>query len=151
MEKSDIERILHLHNTAYEFLLWLNKRAGNEQEILSDQNLEKWRYAESCEAWVREMHGMIPQSLRPSVEDIPAFARLFSSFFQTSFYLVESAPTPAYDYFGDQSGYVKSGKRKLMAGAPSGKKSPKGKAKIKGYFKSLSKQMRAKAKKQKPL
>lgn len=130
MEKSDIERILHLQNAAYEFLLWLNKRAENEQAILSDQNLEKWRYAESCEAWVREMHGMIPQSLRPSLEDISAFARLFSSFFQTSFHLVESAPTPAYDYYGEQSGYVAGSKRKLMAGAPTGKKSAKGKAKI---------------------
>jgi hypothetical protein len=62
--------------------------------------------------------------------DIPAFARLFSSFLQTSFRLVESAPTTAYDYWGEESGWVGSGKRRLVAGAPGGKKSPKGKAKV---------------------
>ncbi len=42
MNKSEIERLLQLQNSAYELLLWLNKRAENEQEILSDSNLEKW-------------------------------------------------------------------------------------------------------------
>lgn len=130
MNREDIERILRLQNSAYELLLWLNKRAETEQEILSDQNLEKWRFGESCEAWVRDVRGMIPQALRPADDEIPAFARLFSSFFQTSFRLVESAPTVAYDYYGHESGYVGSGRRKLMAGAPSGKKTPKGKAKV---------------------
>ncbi len=130
MNKDDIERILRLQHSAYELLLWLNKRAEHEQEILSDHNLEKWRFAESCETWIRDVYGMIPQALRPSQDDIPAFARLFSSFFQTSFRLVESAPTRAYDNWGEESGWVGSGKRKLMPGAPSGKKSAKGKAKV---------------------
>lgn len=98
MNQNDIERLLRLQNSAYEFLLWLNKRADHEQELLSDQNLEKWRFAESCENWMRDVHGMIPIGIRPSVEDIPAFARLFSSFFLTSFRLIESAPTRAYNH-----------------------------------------------------
>jgi hypothetical protein len=115
MNKEDIERILHLQNSAYNFLLWLNKRSESEPEILSDQNIAKWRFAESCETWIRTVYGGIPQALRPPEEDIPAFAHLFSSFFQTSFRLHER------DY---------DGKRSLMAGPPSGKKSAKGKAKI---------------------
>lgn len=137
MDKSEIERILRLQNAAYELLLWLNKRAEQEQAILSDDNLEKWRFAESCEAWVREMHGMFPQALRPAPDEIPAFSRLFSSFFQTSFQLVESAPKVAYDYFGHESGYVGSGKRKLMPAAPGSKKSPKGKSKVKDTAREL--------------
>ncbi|HEX8549925.1 MAG TPA: hypothetical protein VF681_00080 [Abditibacteriaceae bacterium] len=130
MNRNDIERILRLQNSAYELLLWLNKRAENEQELLSDHNLEQWRHGESCENWVRETSGMIPQAIRPSQEDIPAFARLFSSFFLTSFRLTERAPVVSYDYYGHESGYVGSGKRRLMAGAPSGKKSAKGKVKV---------------------
>lgn len=130
MNREDIERLLRLQHSAYELLLWLNKRAETEQEILSDQNLDKWRVAESCEAWVRDVYGMIPTALRPAADEIPAFARLFSSFFQTSFRLVVSAPTRAYDDWGEDSGWVGSGKRKLMAGAPSGKKTHKGKEKV---------------------
>lgn len=130
MNHHDIERILRLQNAAYETLLWINKRAEQEQELLSDANLEKWRYAESCEAWVRDIHGMIPLAIRPTEDDIPAFARLFSSFFQTSFHLVESVPKRVYDYYGHESGWVGSGRRKLMPGAPGGRKTPKGKAKV---------------------
>lgn len=128
MNQDDIERILRLQNSAYELLLWLNKRAEDEQEILSDHNLEKWRFAASCETWVRSVHGTIPQALRPSQDDIPAFAHLFSSFFQTSFHLVESAPTRVYGHSDDESWWGGSGQRKLMPGAPGGKKSAKGKA-----------------------
>ena len=130
MQHAEIERILRLQNFAYEFLLWLNQRAEHEQQLLSDENLEKWRYSESCENWVRQIHGMIPLAIRPDEDDLPAFARLFSSFFQTSFHLVENAPRRGYDYYGDESGYVGSGHRRLMPGAPGGKKTPKGKAKI---------------------
>lgn len=130
MTREEIERVLRLQNAVYELLLWLNKRAENEPEILSDHNLEKWRYAQSCEIWVRETYGMIPQALRPDEAEIPLFASLFSSFFQTSFHVVESAPVRAYDSYGEEAGYVGSGQRKLMAGAPGGKKSSKGKAKI---------------------
>ncbi len=130
MNRAEIERLLRLQNSAYELLLWLNRRADNEQELLSDQNLEKWRHAESCEAWVRSAYGMIPLALRPSEEEIPAFAWLFSSFLQTSFRLVESTPKASYDNYGDKGGWVASGKRSLMAGAPGGKKSAKGKEKV---------------------
>ena len=129
MTKSDIERILRLQNSAYEFLLWLNKRAESDGEILSDHNLESWRFGESCEGWVRDRYGMIPQTLRPAQDDIPAFARLFSSFFQTSFRLVEAAPARVYGGWGEES-WGSSGKRKLMPGAPGGKKSAKGKIKV---------------------
>lgn len=130
MNREDIERILRLQNSAYELLLWLNKRAQNEQDILSDHNLEKWRFAESCEVWVRDIYGMIPLAIRPAEDEIPAFARLFTSFFQTSFRLVESAPTRAYDNWGEERGWTGNGKRKLLPGAPSGKKTPKGKERV---------------------
>jgi hypothetical protein len=136
MNKSDIERILKLKNSAYELLLWLNKRAETQNDILSDRNLEKWRFGESCEGWVRDFYDSIPLALRPAPADIPAFARLFSSFFQTSFRLVESAPSVDYSGYGGKI-YVGSGKRKLIAGAPGGKKSAKGKAKVSNSAREL--------------
>ncbi len=130
MNPTEIERLLQLQNSAYELLLWIDKRAYSEQSLLSDENQQKWRYAESCESWVRDIYGMIPQNLRPDDADIPAFARLFSAFFRTSFRVIENAPVTAYDYHGHESGFVAGANRKLMAGAPDGKKSSKAKAKI---------------------
>lgn len=127
MIKSQIERLLHLQNAAYETLLWINRRAEYEQELLSDENLAKWRYAETCEAWVRDIHGMIPSAVRPSEADIPAFAHLFSSFFQTSFRLVESSSKKVSDSWGEEY-WAENRKRKLMPGAVGEKKSTKGKA-----------------------
>jgi hypothetical protein len=136
MDKSAIERILKLKNSAYELLLWVNKQAEHQPEILSDRNLEKWRFGEGCESWVRDTYEMIPLSLRPTPADIPAFARLFSSFFQTSFRLVENAPTLDSNGYGSKI-YVGSGNRKLVAGSPSGKKSAKGKAKVSNSAREL--------------
>lgn len=130
MDKHEVESLLRLQKSAYEFLLWLDKRAETQQELLSDDNLEKWRFAQSCETWVRSIHGMIPQAIRPAQNEIPAFSRLFSSFFQTSFYITENAPVRSYDYYGHANGFVGSGKRKLMAGSPRGKTSSRGKSKV---------------------
>lgn len=130
MNKKDIERILWLQNAAYELLLWINKRAEQEQALLSDSNLEKWRYAESCENWVRDIYGMIPRDLRPDEVDVAAFARLFSAFFRTSFRVAENSPIKTYDDWGEERGHIGSGQRKLVAGAPDGKKSSKGRAKV---------------------
>ena len=129
MNKIEIERILNLQHGAYELLLWINKRAENEQSLLCDENLEKWRYAESCESWVREMQGMIPRDLRPAEADIPAFARLFSAFFRTSFRVVDNAFVSDGEIYGGNY-YYQSGQRRLMAGSPEAKKSSKGKARV---------------------
>lgn len=129
MNKTDIERILGLQHGAYELLLWLNKRAENEQALLCDENLEKWRYAESCEVWVRDMYGMIPRDLRPAESDIAAFSRLFSSFFRTSFRVVDNATVSDGGSYGDDY-YYQSGQRRLMASAPDGKRSSKGNARV---------------------
>ena len=130
MNREEIERILRWQKSAYQLLLWLNERARHDPQVLSDHNLERWRYAQSCGEWLREVQGMIPQALRPDEAEIPFFARLFSSFFQTSFRIIENAPTPAADYGGHDWGYVGSGQRALVAGAPGDKKSSKGKAKV---------------------
>jgi len=136
MNRDHIERILRLQNSAYQLLLWLNNRAEHEEDVLSDQNLEKWRHAETCELWMREVYGMIPTAIRPDEDEIAELARLFSSFLQTSFRLVESAPRRGYDYWGEQ-GWEGSGKRKLMPGAPGGKKTPKGREKVAGSAREL--------------
>lgn len=130
MTETEITRLLELQKSAYELLLWLNGRAQTDSTVLSDENLEKWRLADSCEVWISDIYGMIPTALRPLETEIPAFARLFSSFFQTSFRLAENTPTVGYGHWGDPTGYVGSGRRRLMAGSPEAKKTPKGKAKV---------------------
>ena len=136
MDRNQIEGVLRLQNAAYELLLWVNSRAEQDQDILSDRNLADWRFAEPCETWVRNHLGVMPTALRPSEPEIPAFARLFSSFFQTSFRLVESAPQRVYDDRGDET-WAGSGQRKLMPGAPGGKKSAKGKANVRNAVREL--------------
>lgn len=128
MNRTEIERILRLQKGAYEFLLWIDERAERDQSLLNDENLEKWRHGASCEEWVRHIHGSIPVAIRPETDEIPAFSRLFSSFFQTSFRISEGAPRREYRW--NEQLYITGGKRKLVAGAPGGKKSAKGKAKL---------------------
>ena len=130
LQRSAYELLLRLQRSAYELLLWINQRAASEQELLSGENLEKWRYARSCETWVRDIHGMIPTAIRPSEEEIPAFARLYSSFFQTSFRLAESTAVQLPEHRGSRWGWRQTGRRKLVAGAPGGKKTQGGKAKL---------------------
>ena len=128
MNESQIDTLLKLQKNAYEFLLWINQRAMDDQSILSDQNLEKWKSPATCEQWVRQVLGMIPASMRPTESELPSFSKLFGAFFQTSFHLVESSPVLTSDDWGEPI-WVSSGKRKLVAGAPGGKRTPKGKAK----------------------
>jgi len=130
MKNEAIDRLLRLQHAAYELLLWINERAELEQDLLGDVNLGKWRYAGSCEAWVRDIHGMIPLAIRPSEADIPAFARLYSSFFQTSFRLAESTAVQLPEHRGHPWGWRQTGRRKLVAGSPGGKKTQGGKTKL---------------------
>ena len=124
---SSITRVLELQRGAYGLLLWLGERAQNDNSILGDDNLEKWRAADSTQEWLRLFVGMMPADLRPQEADFSAFARLFSSFFSTSFHISETSNeriVPGY--------YWQERRRSLVAGAPStGKKSAKGKARVK--------------------
>ena len=128
MNESQIDTLLKLQNYAYEFLLWINQRAMDDPSILSDQNLEKWSSPATCEEWVRQVLGMIPASIRPAESELPAFSKLFRAFFHTSFRVVDKSSVRASNDWGDPI-WVSSRKRRLVAGPPGGKRTPKGKAK----------------------
>ena len=125
--------MLGLQKGVYELLLWLNQRAGDDETILRDENLEAWRFADSTEAWLRGFVGMMPADLRPVAADVPAFARLFSSFFSTSFQVSETTNVR----LGYQN-HKQEKRRSLVAVPPSlGAKSAKGKAKVKDDAREL--------------
>lgn len=74
-----------MQRKAYNLLLWLDEQARHQNDMLSDENVAAWKFANSCEDWVRRMIGIFPRDLRPEESDIPAFSHLMSSFFNTSF------------------------------------------------------------------
>ena len=85
MTKEELNRVLDLQNKAYSLLLWIDDQARHQPDLLSEENVQAWRFAASCEDWIRRMTGIFPHDLRPEESDIPAFAHLMSSFFNTSF------------------------------------------------------------------
>ncbi len=133
---ASIERVLHLQGSAYEFLLWLGQRAREDDSILRDENIEAWRFPDSTQVWLGGFVGMMPAHLRPEEGDAPAFSRLFSSFFSTSFQVSEKTNLTQND--GDGRYGWQEDRRSLVAAPPSlGKKSAKGKAKVKDDAREL--------------
>lgn len=126
MEVSQIEPVLHLHRQAYDLLLWVNKRAESNPDMLSDRNIQNWRFPDACSRWLRSAGGTFPHSLRLEERDIPVVANLFSSFFQTSFRLNPKAPVACLDDWGEPA-WEPGGRRKLVAGQPSRTKAAKAK------------------------
>jgi hypothetical protein len=87
MERKELERVLDLQQKAYELLLWISGQAKSNPSLLSQENIDKFRYADSCEEYVHHMKGIFPERLRPDEIDNSAFAHLLSSFFNTSFHV----------------------------------------------------------------
>jgi hypothetical protein len=102
-------------------LLWISDQAQQQPDLLSESNLEKLRYAQGCDEWVRHMMGIFPEKLRPQEADISAFAHLLSSFFNTSFHV---ATVNESDWSGRHSQYNTWVATKLVPGAPKSTKGP---------------------------
>lgn len=85
IDRTDISRLLALHSRAYDWLIFLVNEAKKDPDLLSPEVLEKIGKKKSCEQWVADKWTSIPEKMRPQKSDISGFARLFSSFFDTSF------------------------------------------------------------------
>jgi hypothetical protein len=121
MEKHQIERVLDLQQRAYNLLLWISDQARHQPDLLSEANLQKLRYAQGCDEWVRHMMGMFPENFRPGEADIGAFAHLLSSFFNTSFHVETKNES---NWSSRHSTYDTWVATKLVPGAPKSTKGP---------------------------
>lgn len=70
---------------AYGLLMWLNQEARSNPAMLSAEAVEQMASAESCVSWINHHLNSLPREFWPEPSELMPFARLFSSFFATSF------------------------------------------------------------------
>lgn len=81
---SDIATVLRLQQQAYELLMWVSHRSYIDP-ILDRNTIDIVRDPVRCQEWVIRLLKLAPRRLRPAAEENEVLARLFASFFQTSF------------------------------------------------------------------
>ena len=84
MKIEELENALNLQRRAYGLLLWLSREASNtlDEEALGSPS--------RCAEWAKHYWNQLPGEFRPVPADTDAFARMLSSFFNTSFHLDRS-------------------------------------------------------------
>lgn len=85
LREADIVRVLDLQQRAYATLLWLETISYARPHLLTQQSVDDLRRTPTCMEWLRRHRDQIPARLQPAPQDAETFARLFASFFQTSF------------------------------------------------------------------
>ncbi len=85
LTRERLERVIRLHQQAYDVLCWLSNIAFARPYLLTERAADELRDAARCAQWVRKHRHEFPGRLRPTDDTIDEFAQLFSSFFQTSF------------------------------------------------------------------
>lgn len=85
MERAEINRILRLHRQAYRALMWINHDDRARGQMFAPAEIDLLEHEQTCERWLSRHLAQLPEELRPGSEEAPAFARLLSSFFTTSF------------------------------------------------------------------
>jgi hypothetical protein len=89
MELTELQTIVDLHKKAYDLLLWLNGQARSRPALLKVAQAESLASIERCIAWLKRHLNDFPVELRPRADEFQVFGRLFSSFFTTSFKVVD--------------------------------------------------------------
>ena len=87
IDKQDIKLLIKHHRIAYTLLMWLQKEAQEQPDILSPEVVEALSTRSTCEKWLRENKGDIPRKYYPKEKEWPSFISIFSSFFSTSFHI----------------------------------------------------------------
>ena len=85
MTKLDVSTLLRLQRQAYGLLLYLDRRATTEPELLSPELIDRLSSGKTAVQWLQQCHRNLPQQLVPERKRWEPFARLVASFFQTSF------------------------------------------------------------------
>jgi len=90
MDLTELQTILDLHKKAYDLLLWLNGQTRSRPALLKGAQAESLASTERCVAWLKRHLNDFPVELRPHPDEFQVFGHLFSSFFSTSFRVVET-------------------------------------------------------------
>jgi len=85
MKREELEKIMGWQKRAYGLLMWLNQEARSNPAMLSAEAVEQMVTAESCVGWINHHLNSLPREFWPEPSELVPFARLFSSFFVTSF------------------------------------------------------------------
>ncbi len=85
MTRLDVSTLLRLQRQAYGLLLYLDRRAATEPELLSPELVVQLSNGRTAVQWLRQSYSDLPQQLVPERKLWEPFARLFASFFPTSF------------------------------------------------------------------
>src|ERR1035438_2722206 len=89
MKLEDLEKAVEVQQKAYGLLLWLKQRARTHPELFSAEKVEPFASGDSCVAWVRRQSGGFPHQFRPTAGQVREFGFVLSSFFTTSFRILE--------------------------------------------------------------
>lgn len=85
MKREELEKVMGWQKRAYGLLMWLNHEARSKPAMLSAEAVEQMSVAESCVVWINHNLNSLPREFWPEPSELVPFARLFSSFFSTSF------------------------------------------------------------------
>jgi hypothetical protein len=81
MNITELESALDLQKRAYALLLWTGKEA---RRLLADESLSS---SAKCADWLKRHLNEFPVELRPGADEFDGFAKMLTSFFNTSFHL----------------------------------------------------------------
>lgn len=86
LDKDQIAELLMLHSQAYQLLMWLGEEAVNEPSLLGPDVVKQLQHAKTAGEWLTARRDAFPTDLVPD-DPMGPFAKLFSSFFSTSFHV----------------------------------------------------------------
>jgi len=84
MNLHELEAAIDLQKRAYALLLWLGKNGPTRPSLLDEESLSAPSF---CEHWLRGSLSVLPSELRPAADELQSFARVLTSFFNTSFHI----------------------------------------------------------------
>jgi len=96
--REEIATAMEIHGRAYEALIWLSNISFARPQMLTSESAAVLQKADACVDWVSAHIHDFPARVRPSPDEVQAFARLFASFFQTSFRIERRLHTREQDY-----------------------------------------------------
>jgi hypothetical protein len=91
MKLSELQNALELQKRAYSLLLWLAKQGSACSGLLDAEALST---PALCERWFNQNLNYLPREIRVDPGEIERFARMLSSFFNTSFHFEKTELGP---------------------------------------------------------
>jgi len=84
VDMKNLEKVLALHDNAFALLRWVGSQL--QRGVLDMAHVHTSTSAgEAAEEWIRRNYSNLPTDVRPSMDELRAFANLFASYLQTSF------------------------------------------------------------------